>query len=78
MASYGRFEPHHHRNGIKAIDGYVLEHGEVKRVNDESFPKGEVMVGEFSHQKSEINGKGVGSSFRDYAGRQYKVDKKSV
>ncbi len=78
LASSGRFEPHHHGNGIKAIDGYVLEHGEVKRVNDETFPKGEVMVGEFSHQKTEVNGKEVETSFIEYQGKQYQLDKKST
>lgn len=78
LPSSGRFEPHHHGNGVKAIDGYVLEHGEVKRVNDESFPKGEVAIGEFSHKTEEINGKTIETSYIEYQGKQYLLDKKST
>ena len=78
ISSTSKFDAHHHGTGTKAIDGYVMEHGEVKRVNDESFPKGEVMIGEFSHVKDTTGGKEKVTSFIEYQGKTYQLDKKTT
>lgn len=38
------FKAEHHGNGTVAQDGYVLIHGNVMRIQDPSFPKGEVAL----------------------------------
>ena len=39
------FDMHHHGSGTKAIDGYVMVHGSIMRVNQTGFPmEGEVEV----------------------------------
>ncbi len=57
--SSGRFHPDSHGNGHAAIDGYVLVEGLVRRIEDPSFPKGEVEVGHHPYLKKEVqeNGK---------------------
>ena len=40
------FEAHHHGNGTKAVDGFVLIHGEIKRILDPKFPMGVVDLGD--------------------------------
>ncbi len=42
--STAAFQPHHHGNGTMAKDGYVLVHGNIMRIQDPSFPKGEVAL----------------------------------
>jgi len=56
-ASTRSFKTHHHGNGTVAQDGYVLVHGNVMRVQDPAFPKGEVPVSEPSHETTTVNGK---------------------
>ncbi|MBU6340426.1 MAG: F0F1 ATP synthase subunit A [Bacteroidetes bacterium] len=38
------FKPEHHGNGAIAKDGYVLVHGSIMRIQDPSFPAGEVAL----------------------------------
>jgi len=69
-----KFELHHHGDGHKAIDGYVMHHGEVMRVHDESFPKGEVAVECFGSTHE-----GDKEIFQViYEGDCYNLDKKST
>ena len=42
--STAAFHPHHHANGTVAKDGYVLVHGNIMRIADPAFPKGEVAL----------------------------------
>ncbi len=42
--STAAFHAHHHGNGTVAKDGYVLVHGNIMRIQDTSFPKGEVAL----------------------------------
>jgi F-type H+-transporting ATPase subunit a len=44
LSSTAKFHPHHHGNGTKAIDGYVLAHGNVMRISDATLPAGELDV----------------------------------
>jgi F-type H+-transporting ATPase subunit a len=44
VMSTSRFQAHHHGNGTKAIDGYVLAHGNVMHISDATLPAGELDV----------------------------------
>lgn len=46
-----------HGNGRKAIDRYVLSHGEVMRIHDTNFPMGEVGIDCITHLEVEKDGK---------------------
>jgi F-type H+-transporting ATPase subunit a len=70
-----KFEIGHHGNGALAIDRYVLVHGEVLRIHDESFPMGEVhieCVGE------EIDEEGSKHPVVGYDGHCYHLERKST
>lgn len=71
------FEPEHHGTGKKAIDGYVLSHGAVRRITDETFPKGTVDIGEISVKEEEINGKKKEVHYVSYNGKEYATDGKT-
>ncbi len=65
----------HHGDGHYAIDGYVLDGGSVKRVQDASFPMGKVEVNGFIHGKDE-SGKFMSSVC--YNETLYSLDAKST
>ena len=44
-----KFKYDYKGNGSKAIDRYILSHGVVMRISDESFPSGEVKIDCISH-----------------------------
>ena len=44
LTNTSAFQPHHHANGTVAKDGYVLVHGNVMRIQDPAFPRGEVAL----------------------------------
>lgn len=73
-----KFDAHHHGNGTKAIDHYVLKHGVILRVQDEHFPDGEVAVSGFSHGEIEKDGEKVDVSYVTAGGKQFLLDKKST
>ncbi len=72
--SSSKFDIGHHGTGHKAINGFVLDGGTVRRVADESFPKTEVLVDGFKH--SDVDGKFV--SHVCYNGQLYLTDAKST
>ena len=73
------FKPHHHGNGTVAVDGYVLGHGEVMRVQDEAFPKTETPVECIFHKKeTNEKGKEVEIPYVMMGGNEYRLDKKST
>lgn len=72
------FHPHHHGNGTVAVDGYVLVHGVIQRVNDPTFPKGEVAVSEPTHDTKNIDGKEKEVYFVMANGKCYELDKKTT
>ncbi len=79
LPSSSKFEMHHHGNGEKAIDGYVLRHGEVNRVADPAFPKGEVAVGEFTQEiVKDDSGKEKERNYVEANGQKWLLDKKST
>ena len=69
------FDMHHHGSGTKAIDGYVMVHGSIMRVNQTGFPmEGEVEVTCYT-EKTSADGK---VSFQVlYEDKCYKLDKKT-
>jgi F-type H+-transporting ATPase subunit a len=70
-----KFELHSHGDGHKAIDGYVMHHGEVMRVKDASFPKGEVAVECFGVRDGEDDKEIFQVIYKDEC---YDLDKKST
>jgi len=72
------FHPHHHGNGNVAKDGYVLVHGIVQRVQDPSFPKGDVPVSEPTHDTKTVNGKEKDVYYVMAEGKCYELDKKTT
>lgn len=57
-------------HGHKAINGYVLDHGAVRRVKSSDFPAGEVEIGHISHETKE----GVEIGFVEYQGQSYELE----
>lgn len=72
--SSGKFDIGHHGTGHKAINGFVLDGGTVRRVADASFPGGEVEVAGFKHGKED----GKFTSHVCYNGQLYLTDAKST
>lgn len=72
------FKPHEHGNGTVARDGYVLVHGNVMRVQDPNFPRGEVEVGEPTHETTVVKGKEKTIYFIQVGGICYTLDAKST
>lgn len=61
-------------HGHKAVDGYVLNHGRVNRVQDASFPKGEVEIGHIAHEMVEKNGKEKEQYYLMHEGTKFVLD----
>ncbi|MBI1224610.1 MAG: F0F1 ATP synthase subunit A [Bacteroidetes bacterium] len=57
--SSGKFHADAHGNGHVAVDGYVLVEGMVNRIEDASFPMGEVEVGHHPYFQKVKNAEGV-------------------
>ena len=74
----GKFDAKHHGNGEKAIDRYVMEHGQVMRVADPAFPMGEVNIGGFTHGEETIDGKKRDVYYVCYENQPYRLEKKST
>jgi len=69
------FHMHHHGSGSKAIDGYVMVHGSIMRVNQEGFPmEGEVEVSCYT-KKEAADGKVTYQVVYDE--KCYNLDKKT-
>jgi len=69
------FHMHHHGSGSKAIDGYVMVHGSIMRVNQEGFPmEGEVEVSCYT-EKEAADGKVTYQVVYDE--KCYNLDKKT-
>lgn len=73
-----KFEAHHHGNGEKAIDRYVLVHGEVKRVADPAFPMGAVELECVSHVMEMHDGKETEVPVVVYGGTCYHLENRST
>ena len=73
-----KFDAHHHGNGTKAIDHYVIKHGLIHRIADESFPYGEVAIDGFDHGEIEKDGEKKEVAYAVVKGHKYLLDEKST
>ncbi len=73
-----KFDAHHHGNGTKAIDHYVLMHGSILRIKDPSFPYGEVPVSDYAVEEVEKDGKKRDVYYAIVDGKRYELDKKTT
>ena len=67
-----------HGEGHKAYNRYVLDEGQVKRVQDPSFPMGEVELEGFIHENTLVDGKKKFNSYACYNGKHYLLDPQST
>ncbi|MBK8968756.1 MAG: F0F1 ATP synthase subunit A [Saprospiraceae bacterium] len=51
------FHPHHHGNGTRSKDGYVLVHGSVMRLQNPAYASGEQEISDYTHEEIESDGK---------------------
>ncbi|MEQ1744969.1 MAG: F0F1 ATP synthase subunit A [Saprospiraceae bacterium] len=51
------FHAHHHGNGTKTKNGYVLVHGNVMRLQNHALAQGELEVSDYTHEDIEEGGK---------------------
>ncbi|MFN0014293.1 MAG: F0F1 ATP synthase subunit A [Saprospiraceae bacterium] len=51
------FHAHHHGNGTKSKNGYVLVHGNVMRLQNPALVQGEMEVSDYTHEDIEEGGK---------------------
>ena len=65
-------------SGKKAYNGYVLHEGTVKKIRDNDFPQGEVVITGFGHDKEMVDGKSKDYDFVCANGNKYPLDKKST
>src|SRR5688572_25039789 len=72
------FDFYGHGEGRKAYNRYVLDEGMVKRVQDESFPMGEVNLDGYIHENTMENGKKKFNSYACYEGKHFKLDPQST
>ena len=76
--SSAKFGIGHHGTGHKAVDGYVLDGGTVKRIPDANFPTGVVEIGGIMHKEEEKDGKKIEATYVCYDGQTYLADAKST
>ncbi|WP_236969804.1 F0F1 ATP synthase subunit A [Membranihabitans marinus] len=70
----------HHGNGHYAVDGYVLVESIARRINDESFPKGKIELGEHPYvfEYVTVDGKEKEKVSLSYEGKLYPLENKST
>lgn len=71
------FDFYGHGEGHKAYNRYVLDEGQVKRVQDPSFPMGEVPLEGYIHENTMVDGKKKFNSYACFQGTHYKLDPQS-
>ncbi len=57
LTSTAAFHAHHHGNGTRSKDGYVLVHGNVMRLKNPALAQGEVEISDYTHQDVTAEGK---------------------
>ena len=67
-----------HGEGRKAYNQYVLDAGAVKRVEDPSFPTGEVTLDGFMHETKMVDGENKEISYACYGGNHYRLESQST
>ncbi len=57
LTTTAAFHAHHHGNGTKSKDGYVLVHGNVMRLKNPELAQGEIEIVDYAHQDETVDGK---------------------
>lgn len=65
-------------HGHQAVDRYVINHGRVNRIADNSFPMGEVHIDGILHKTEEVDGKEKDVYYACAKGELYKLDPPST
>ena len=74
-----KFAPGHHDDGHYAYNGYVIHHGNLKRVVDSGFPmEGKQEVGSFLIKHVTRNGKEAEDAFVCYNNDKYALESRST
>jgi F-type H+-transporting ATPase subunit a len=68
----------HHGNGHYVIEGYVLNHGRVNRINSDNSPPDGAEVSAITSKKIEVDGKEKEVDFATIQGVDYRLDKPST
>lgn len=68
----------HHGSGHKVIDRYVLNHGRINRIRDNTFPLGEFELDEIVVKEEMIDGKQKEVSYAIVGSKVYALDKSST
>jgi F-type H+-transporting ATPase subunit a len=76
--SSGKFQAGHHDNGHMAYNGFALHEGSVHRILDESFPKGEVAINNFTVKTELVDGKEKEVKYAEANGSLWKMEQKSI
>ena len=79
--SSGKFHADAHGNGEKAYNQYILCEGSARRVQDASFPTGEIDLGHhavYTKKLKTAEGKTKEYAFVCYNGKEWKADSKST
>jgi F-type H+-transporting ATPase subunit a len=72
------FDFYGHGEGRKAYNRYVLDAGAVKRIQDASFPMGEVALEGYLYEEVMVDGKKKINSYACANGQHYKLDAQST
>lgn len=67
-----------HGEGRTAYNQYVLDAGAVKRIQDASFPSGEVALEGFVHEHKMVDGENKEISYACYQGKHYLLESQST
>lgn len=80
IGSSSKFQiaPHSHGSGSVAIDRFLMHEGQVKRVQDNSFPTGQVVIGNLFTINDTTGKKPKEVDFVCFEGKTYRIDKKST
>lgn len=74
-----KFAPGHHDDGHYAYNGYVIHHGNLKRVIDPGFPmEGKHAVGAFQINHVTRDGKEAEDAFACYNNKRYALESRST
>jgi F-type H+-transporting ATPase subunit a len=78
LSSKFDFDLFGHGEGRKAYNRYVLDAGTVKRIQDPSFPDGQVELEGFVHEHTMVEGKKKFNSYACYHGHHYYLEPHST
>jgi F-type H+-transporting ATPase subunit a len=73
-----KFHPGHHEDGHMAYNSYVMHHGSVHRITDESFPAGEQHIDSYAERTEQVDGKSVEAKYAIVGGKEYKLDARTT